>query len=115
VLAILRSVTSSSEHRVPAFDGETLESARDVLTDALDWRLTGPRWVRFRSTAAELGAALRSRDLVAVRAAVADLELCGPVRARPIGGEPEVPAPEPVREEINALVHELEDLPPGRD
>jgi len=53
----------------------------------------------------------RAGDAAATEAAVAELELLGPVRATPIGAEPMVPTPERVRDEINELVHELDDAP----
>ena len=92
-----------------ALDDEVRTDALDVLTDALQWRLTAARWVAIRTAVDALAAAVRAGDTEAVRTAVADLELLGPVRAVPIGREPVVPPPDPVRDEINELVGVLDD------
>ncbi len=111
-MASLRGVTDDIDDAPAAvLDDEVRADALDVLTDALQWRLTEARWAAFRTAVGTLAAALRAGDGEAVRAAVAELELLGPVRATPIGREPVVPAPEPVREEINELVHALDDDP----
>jgi CATRA-associated small protein len=51
--------------------------------------------------------AVATGDGEAVRRAVADLELAGPVRATRIGAAPLVPVPESVRDRANHLVHAL--------
>ena len=91
---------------------ELRTDARDVLADALQWRLTAARWTAIGDVVDELAAAVRSGDVEAARTAVTALELLGPVRATPVGAEPMVPAPERVREEINELVPELDDPEP---
>lgn len=94
-----------------ALDDEVRTDALDVLTDALQWRMTEPRWAAIRVAVDALAAAVRTGDTEAAQAAVADLELLGPVRATPIGHEPLVPAPDPVRDEINELVRAMDDDP----
>ncbi len=92
-------------------DDDVRADALDVLTDALQWRLTEARWAAIRTVVDALAAAVHTGDAEAVRTAVADLELLGPVRAVPIGREPVVPPPDPVRDEINELVGVLDDDP----
>lgn len=83
-------------------------AALDVLRDALLWRLTEARWGAVAEAVGALAASLRSRDVAAVRNAVYDLELVGPLRATGIGDDCTVPAPEPVLEEINELIHTVD-------
>lgn len=106
-MTTLRPVTGDPT----ALDDDVRADALDVLVDTLQWRLTEPRWVAIRAAVDALAAAVRAGDVEAVRAAVADLELLGPVRATPIGHEPLVPAPDPVRDEINELVRAMDDDP----
>jgi hypothetical protein len=89
-------------------DDELREDALDVLRDALQWRLTGPRWARVETAVEAVTSALRSGDVAALRTAVYELELAGPVRATGLGDTPVVDAPEPVREEINELIYTLD-------
>jgi hypothetical protein len=105
-------VTGDTDDGATVLDDELRADARDVLTDALQWRLTAARWTAISGLVDKLAAAVRSGDVEAVRTAVADLELLGPVRATPVGAVPVVPAPERVREEINELVPELDDPEP---
>jgi hypothetical protein len=105
-------VTGDTDDRAPVLDDGVRADAIDVLTDALQWQLGEARWVAIRAAVVELAAAVRAGDAEAADAAVAELELLGPVRAVPIGREPIVPAPEPVREEINELVYALDDDDP---
>jgi hypothetical protein len=89
-------------------DEELREDAVDVLRDALAWRLPPARWAAVAAAVDALSVAVRTGDMEAVRAAVAELELAGPVRAISFGETPVVEAPAPVREEINALVCALD-------
>ena len=106
-MTTLRPVTGD----IHALDDDVRADALDVLTDALQWRLTEPRWSAVRTAVDALAAAVRAGDAVAVRAAVADLELLGPVRATPIGREPIVPPPDGVLDEINELVGAMDGDP----
>jgi hypothetical protein len=91
-----------------ALEAELRGDALAVLQDALEWRLTGPRWAAVAEAVEAVTSALRTGDVEALRAAVYDLELAGPVRATGFGDTPVVDAPEPVREEINELIHTLD-------
>jgi hypothetical protein len=97
--------------RPVTLDQDLREDALDVLNDALAWRLVPARWAIVARYVDRLANALQAGDPEAVRAAVAELELAGPVRAARVGDTPLVEAPEPVREEINELIHTLD----GRD
>ena len=108
-------VTGDTDDGATVLDDELRTDARDVLADALQWRLTAARWTAIGEVVDGLAAAVRSGDVEAARTAVAELELLGPVRATPVGAEPVVPAPERVREEINELVPELDDPEPMSD
>ena len=87
-------------------DAETREDALDVLGDLLHWQLPPARWQQVASVLTELEIAWRARDAAAVREAVADLELSGPVRATRIGSAPTGASPD-VKDRIDALVHSL--------
>ncbi len=89
-------------------DSELRVYALGVLRDALQWRLTEARWGAVAEAVGALAASLPSRDAAAFRKAVYDLELAGPLRATGIGDESTVPAPEPVLEEINELIHTVD-------
>jgi hypothetical protein len=82
-------------------------AALDVLTDVLEWRLAEERWARVTEIVQTLDNALSTGDLVALEAATVDLELAGPVRIIRVGATPQIPAPPPVRERINRMVHSL--------
>jgi hypothetical protein len=87
---------------------ELREDALDVLRDAREWRLPGARWDSVVAEVRSVAAALVSMDIEAVRRAVYNLELAGPVRAIPVGATPVGEPPEPVRDEINELIHTLD-------
>jgi hypothetical protein len=78
-----------------------------VISDALQWRLTAARWQAIEELLAAMDAALAADDLEALTAAVADLELAGPVRITRIGAAPAVPPPLQVRDRLNRLVNSL--------
>jgi len=98
----------SGSGQMGELDGQLREDALDVLVDASTWQLAGPRWDAVAAAIGALAVALRSADVRGVRTAVYDLELAGPPRATGVGDTPVVPAPEPVREEINELIHTLD-------
>jgi hypothetical protein len=96
-----------------SLDEELRQDALDVLRDVTRWTLSDSRWTSVADVVGALAAALAARDWTSLRAAVYDLELAGPVRATRIGTTTIlVPAPEPVREEINELIHALADEKP---
>jgi CATRA-Associated Small Protein len=84
-------------------------AALDVLTDVLQWRLPQARWTRVTEIVQSIDKALSAGDPIALEAATVDLELAGPVRITRVGATPQVPAPQPVRERVNRLVHSLTD------
>lgn len=86
---------------------ELRADALDVLRDALEWRMSADRWTAVATGIDVLTRAVRSSDVARTRDAVYELELRGPVRASGFG-DPPVPAPEPVREDINELIHTLD-------
>ncbi len=88
-------------------EAEPTTGALTVLRDMLTWELAPPRWERLAELLDLAAAARESGDLDALRQVVADLELAGPVRITRLGATPAVPAPRPVRERINVLIHEL--------
>jgi len=96
-------------------DKELREDAVDVLRDALAWRLEPARWAVVAAAVDALTGALQAGDVDAVRAAVYELELAGPVRAGGFGETPVVEAPVPVREEINELIHALDGRSAAQD
>ena len=58
--------------------GSVRTEALDVLSDALSWRLAGPRWAAIEQVLAAMDAALAAGDVAALATATADLELAGP-------------------------------------
>jgi hypothetical protein len=85
--------------------------ALDVISDALQWQLAGPRWQAIEQVLAAMDAALAAGDLTALTAATADLELAGPLRITRIGADPVVPPPPRVRDRLNRLLHSLDGMP----
>jgi len=87
---------------------ETIRAdALDVLRDAQVWRLTDSRWKAVQEAVHALARAWEANDAEVFREAVYDLELAGPARATGYGDNPTIPAPEPVRERIDKMVHSL--------
>jgi len=103
----------------PPLSGESSEIAAvraDALraaSDALEWRLTGERWLTIQQVVAAMAAALETDDLDALKAATAELELVGPVRIVRIGTPPVVPPPPQVRDRLNRLVYTLDGTTAG--
>lgn len=74
------------------WDRETLDDALDVLGDLPEWRLPAPRWEQVDAILGRMRLAFEAGNAEELRAATADLELHGPVRANRIGTkEPEGP------------------------
>lgn len=88
-------------------DAETVGDALDVLQDLVLWELAPERWEHVGVVLGHITTALAGREAEALRDAVADLELSGPVRALRIGSADEHGIPEPVLELRNTLVHRL--------
>lgn len=93
--------------RLGDLDAETVEDALDVVQDLVLWELTPQRWGRVQEILANIAAALTARDAVALREAVAELELSGPVRALRIGSKEVIGVPEPVVGQQYPLEHAL--------
>jgi hypothetical protein len=106
---------SSQEEPGPGWNsadtGGVRTDALDVLSDALSWRLVGPRWAAIEQVLAAMDAALAAGDVAALAAATTDLELAGPVRITRIGAVPVVPPPPAIRDRLNRLVHSLGGVP----
>jgi hypothetical protein len=92
-------------------DPDLRHDAVSALGDALRWRLSPERWSEVDSVVDRMTSAVRTDDVEELRAAVIDLELAGPVRITRIGDPQARPAPEPVRERVNHLVHDLDEPP----
>jgi hypothetical protein len=88
-------------------EDDVRDDALDVLRVTLVWRWTEGRWRMVAQAADALAAALAAGDDAACRAAVHDLALAGPVRAVSAENPPTEPAPDPVRERVNELIHTL--------
>ena len=89
---------------------EIHSEALEILGSVLTWHMPRQQWTYAGQAVDALTAAVAAGDLPAVVAAIADLELLGPVRLVRIGesdeDEPQTP-PEPVRDRINRLIHDL--------
>lgn len=100
-------------------DGEPFDSwqRRSVLTSlrmAPSWALPSLQWAALDAVLDQLAAALADGDSAAFGHVCSGLLAIAPKRATPLGDEPVVPAPEPIRERINELVHGLVDTPTTR-
>ena len=84
-----------------------IAEAVDVIEDVLEWELTEARWNEVSRITAVVRAAMEAADAQTFRAAVVDLELFGPHRFTRLGMTPRVPAPAPLRDQLNELVHSL--------
>ncbi|MFF3503845.1 CATRA system-associated protein [Streptomyces sp. NPDC003247] len=97
------------------------EAALVVLRDVRLWRLPPDRWERLAGLLDTAAGALRAGDADRFDQATVELELAGPVRITRIGdphrGSPResvpAPAPPPVRERLNHLIHTLSGGPGG--
>ena len=79
----------------------------DIMSDAVRWRLPHERWAAIEDQTARVLEALRTDDLVALRAALGELEVAAPLRITPIGGEPTFPATSRLRGLATQVVHDL--------
>ncbi|MFD7135562.1 CATRA system-associated protein [Streptomyces sp. NPDC059894] len=94
---------------------ELREAALVVLRDVRLWRLPPDRWERLARLLDTAAGALRAGDAHRFDQATVDLELAGPVRITRIGDthrgsareSAPTPAPPPVRERLNHLIHTL--------
>jgi hypothetical protein len=106
---------TSLDEPTPGWDSGHVSDVRaealDVISDALQWRLTNARWEAIAQVLAAMAAALAEGDVAALSAATADLELAGPLRLVKIDATSVVPAPPQIRERMNRLVHSLSGAP----
>lgn len=79
----------------------------DVVSDALQWRLTEARWKEVEQLLNALHEALQAGDPEAVDAVTADLELASPLRIIPIGTPPLEPPGPQLRSIVVRIVHHL--------
>jgi hypothetical protein len=77
------------------------------LADLLQWQLVPKRWERVEQIVDSAAQAVAAGDVDALRDAIGELELAGPVRVTRIGATPLVPPPDQVRDRANHLVHSL--------
>jgi hypothetical protein len=87
-------------------DGDRAKAVR-TLRAALAWKLAPARWNLVAELLDLLAEAAQAGDGALLAAAAAELDQVGPVRITRIGSTPKQPAPEPVRERLNHLVHRL--------
>lgn len=89
---------------------EVYSEALEILGSVLTWHMLRQRWTHAGQAVDALAVAVAADDLPAIVRAIADLELLGPVRLIRIGesdeDKPQTP-PEPVRDRVNRLIHEL--------
>lgn len=78
---------------------------------AESWALPTRQWHELDRALDRLSTALADRAAEAIDLVWADLIDLAPKRATPLGDEPVLPAPEPVRERINEMIHRLVDAP----
>lgn len=107
----------ANQHPTTPPDANLRADALDVLADVVQWRLTSTRWATVRGALDAMRAAYDAGDVDALREAVCDLELAGPVRANSLVGEEVGEPPPPVYEVANTLRHDLsgEAAPPPED
>lgn len=106
-----------NEHPTSRLDASLLADAFDVLQDVVRWRLTAARWATVCSALDAMRAAYDAGDVDALREAVYDLELAGPVRANSLAGDEVGEPPAPVYDVANRLQYDLsgEEAPPTED
>jgi hypothetical protein len=107
----------ANEHPTFLLDANLRADALDVLQDVLQWRLTVTRWATVRGTLNTMRVAYDAGDVDALREAVYDLELAGPVRANSLAGKEIGEPPALVYDITNSLQHDLsgEVTPPPED
>jgi hypothetical protein len=84
----------------------SVDDALDVVRDVLVWQLPAAGWEPVGEIVARLEAALAASDPAAFHEATVDLELASPTRISRLG-DSTTPAPEPVRQVANRLIHTL--------
>jgi hypothetical protein len=106
-----------NEHPASLVDAKLRADALDVLQDVIQWRLTATRWATVRGALDAMRAAYDAGEVDALREAVYDLELAGPVRANSLAGDEVGEPPAPVYDVANRLQHDLfgEGAPPPED
>ena len=103
----LPSWSVASERRSPWLDANLRADALEVLGDVPHWQLPPGRWGTVRGALEAVYSAVEVMDAGALLVAVQELEFTGPVRATTTDGPETVDPPEPVRDLINKLVHDL--------
>ncbi|WP_107655633.1 CATRA system-associated protein [Nocardia suismassiliense] len=98
---------SAATPGVPPLDDETRDDILDVLSDLAEWRLPPPRGAYVAQAVDALTEAVANGDALAVREAIDEVELMGPVRATRIGTSDRSSAPSRVMDRVNTLVHTL--------
>ncbi|WP_214404711.1 CATRA system-associated protein [Pseudonocardia lacus] len=96
-------------------DDELREDALELFADLLQWRLAPARWDQVASRLTAIETALADNDVPALREAIADLELTGPVRATRIGHDSEDDAPQQTKDRVNNLQHKIGSSGDGDD
>lgn len=87
--------------------GELISRTLRLLDEVPQWELAPARWDQVARLLEAVAGAADGTDDEGLLQAVARLELAGPPRITRIGAAPTQPAPLPVRERINRLVHRL--------
>jgi hypothetical protein len=96
-------------------DGYDREDALTALRLTLRWTMEPERWRKIEALLDSMSTSLAGGDVDRLRAASAKLLFAGPNRATKLGETPTVPAPDPIRERVNELVHALVEAPPQLD
>ncbi len=90
-----------------SWEDEAVQDAVDVLQDLVLWEMAPQRWDRVAEILERIAVASVTLDAGALREAVLELELSGPVRINRIGSKTVTGIPQPVLERRNTLVHAL--------
>lgn len=83
------------------------EDALNLLRDALSWDMPEAEWRLADDAVRRMRLAIDGEDAAIFRQAFVDLDDVCPLRGKKAGTEPEVPAPERVRDRINDTITEL--------
>ncbi|MEV7994571.1 CATRA system-associated protein [Streptomyces sp. NPDC086077] len=113
----------STGARTALIDPEAAGAALRALRAVQEWRLPPEAWEEVGELLAELATAVDAGDTGTVDELTRELEISGGRRVTRIGAGPDgtapqddgkVPAPEPVRERVVALIHSVDPEPrPG--
>jgi hypothetical protein len=90
-------------------------AALAVLPDVLEWRFSEARWARVAEIVQSIDNALSAGDPAALDSATVELDLVDQFRTTRVGQAPQVPAPPPVRERVNRMIHSLSGAAAGTD